>query len=159
MADSGVYSADYLRGLKHRQSGTSRIAFRWPWEPENIAFFFGGNILFGVRPVLAIRRDTVLGVYRDKFTQNDVRLLIILASYISPVIEKITLSVTDDLTGLFNRRHFLKQLEAELDIQRRYGSSNTSLIMMDIDHFKNFFRIEFFAFWKNYSCTLKNPRN
>lgn len=72
MADSGVYSADYLRGLKHRQSGTSRIAFRWPWEPENIAFFFGGNILFGVRPVLVIRRDTVLGVYRDKFTQNDV---------------------------------------------------------------------------------------
>ncbi len=71
LADSGMYSTKYLRELKHKQSN-NRIAFKWPWEPENIVFFFGGNILFGVRPVLTIREYTVLSVHRDKFTQNDV---------------------------------------------------------------------------------------
>lgn len=72
MADSGMYSADQLQALKRRQSDTSYIACRWPWDPENIAFFFGGSILFGARPVLSIRGNTVVGAYRGKFTQNDV---------------------------------------------------------------------------------------
>lgn len=67
-----MYSIEHLRALKHHQADTGRIACRWPWEPENIAFLFGGNILFGARPVLSIRGSTVLGAYRGKFTQNDV---------------------------------------------------------------------------------------
>ena len=72
MADSGMYSVDQLRILKHKQSDGGRIAYRWPWDPENIAFFFGGNILFGARPVLSIRGNSVLRTYRGKFAQNDV---------------------------------------------------------------------------------------
>jgi diguanylate cyclase (GGDEF)-like protein len=45
------------------------------------------------------------------------------------------LVVTDDLTGLANRRHFFERLDAEIDRATRYGN-NLSLIMIDIDHFK-----------------------
>ncbi|MHB8766695.1 MAG: GGDEF domain-containing protein, partial [Deferrisomatales bacterium] len=45
------------------------------------------------------------------------------------------LSVRDELTGLYNRRHFLRQLEAEWNQADRYGSP-LSLLMLDIDHFK-----------------------
>jgi hypothetical protein len=62
MADSGMYSVDQLRILKHKQSDGGRIAYRWPWDPENIAFFFGGNILFGARPVLSILSSQFEGI-------------------------------------------------------------------------------------------------
>lgn len=45
------------------------------------------------------------------------------------------LSVTDSLTGLFNRRKFFEDLEKEVERVSRYGSP-LSLIMLDIDHFK-----------------------
>ena len=44
-------------------------------------------------------------------------------------------AVTDDLTGLFNYRHFHQQLEIEVKRAERYRHS-LSLIMLDIDHFK-----------------------
>ncbi len=45
------------------------------------------------------------------------------------------LSTVDELTGLFNKRHFNTSLQAELDRTIRYGQP-LSLIMMDIDNFK-----------------------
>jgi diguanylate cyclase (GGDEF)-like protein len=45
------------------------------------------------------------------------------------------LSQTDTLTGLFNFRYFLAALETEMERTRRTGLS-TSLIMIDLDHFK-----------------------
>lgn len=45
------------------------------------------------------------------------------------------LSVTDSLTGLFNRRHFEETLKNEIDITKRHGDTN-SLLVIDIDHFK-----------------------
>ncbi len=45
------------------------------------------------------------------------------------------LAVTDGLTGLSNRRHFFERFDEEIDRARRYGS-NLSLLMLDIDHFK-----------------------
>ena len=47
------------------------------------------------------------------------------------------LSITDDLTGLFNQRHFFNRLKAELDRAHRY-SKTLSLILMDVDDFKIF---------------------
>jgi len=46
-----------------------------------------------------------------------------------------TLAVTDELTGLANRRVFFERFEEEADRARRYGTP-LSLIMFDIDHFK-----------------------
>ncbi len=42
----------------------------------------------------------------------------------------------DSLTGLYNRRHFEQALGMEVERHRRYGQ-DMSLLMLDIDHFKN----------------------
>ena len=46
------------------------------------------------------------------------------------------LSVTDALTGLYNRRHFDITTEAEIALTLRHGEDN-SLLLIDIDLFKN----------------------
>ncbi|BAP44585.1 CHASE domain-containing protein/sensory box histidine kinase [Pseudomonas sp. StFLB209] len=45
------------------------------------------------------------------------------------------LSITDVLTGAYNRRYFQERLQAELRRTARHGGQ-LSVIMMDIDHFK-----------------------
>jgi diguanylate cyclase (GGDEF)-like protein len=45
------------------------------------------------------------------------------------------LATTDELTGLYNRRHFIELAEIELSRSRR-KTAPTSLAMLDIDHFK-----------------------
>ena len=45
------------------------------------------------------------------------------------------LSVTDPLTGLFNRRHLMSKLEKELARMDRYRHP-LSVVMIDLDHFK-----------------------
>ncbi len=51
------------------------------------------------------------------------------------VSELSELVSTDALTGLFNFRHFRTVLQAEMDRSKRSGIP-TSLVMVDIDHFK-----------------------
>jgi len=46
------------------------------------------------------------------------------------------LSVTDGLTGLYNHRHFHERLAEEFRRSQRYADP-VSLIMLDLDHFKN----------------------
>lgn len=45
------------------------------------------------------------------------------------------LSITDPLTGLFNRRHFETLIEAKVSASARYGTPS-SLLLIDVDHFK-----------------------
>ncbi len=47
------------------------------------------------------------------------------------------LSVTDEMTGLYNRRYFYEALEKEIDRTRRYGRS-FSVVMIDLDGFKEY---------------------
>ena len=47
------------------------------------------------------------------------------------------LSITDDLTGLHNSRHFFKQLKAEIERTNRYGHP-LSLLILDLDNFKKY---------------------
>jgi len=49
--------------------------------------------------------------------------------------ELIKLSVTDSLTGIYNRLKFNEELQKELNINRRYGT-DFSLILFDFDDFK-----------------------
>lgn len=46
------------------------------------------------------------------------------------------LAITDELTGLFNRRHALTRLAEQWELFQRYGRPLT-VAMIDIDHFKN----------------------
>jgi len=50
-------------------------------------------------------------------------------------VEAERLSITDPLTGLFNRRYFQYRLQQEVERCRRYGDS-VSLLTLDLDHFK-----------------------
>ncbi|MBC2717746.1 MAG: diguanylate cyclase [Desulfobacteraceae bacterium] len=47
------------------------------------------------------------------------------------------LAITDDLTKLYNSRHFYNQLENEINRYNRYQRP-LSLLMIDVDHFKEF---------------------
>ncbi len=48
-----------------------------------------------------------------------------------------TKAVTDELTGVYNKRHFLELLESEITIAHN-NSKPLSMIMFDIDHFGSF---------------------
>lgn len=45
------------------------------------------------------------------------------------------LSVTDDLTGIYNRRYFYERLDEERNLAERYGHT-LSVMILDIDNFK-----------------------
>lgn len=47
------------------------------------------------------------------------------------------LAITDSLTGLYNSRHFHDQIKRELSRLKRNPDRKLSLILLDIDHFKN----------------------
>lgn len=47
-----------------------------------------------------------------------------------------SLSISDDLTGVYNRRYFIEQADKELAKAKRYGNI-FSIILLDIDNFKN----------------------
>ena len=47
------------------------------------------------------------------------------------------LAITDDLTRLYNSRHFYQQIELEVDRSNRYDNP-LALLLMDIDHFKDY---------------------
>jgi len=47
------------------------------------------------------------------------------------------LAITDDLTKLYNSRHFYSQLDNEINRFKRYQRS-LSLLLIDVDHFKEF---------------------
>jgi diguanylate cyclase (GGDEF)-like protein len=51
--------------------------------------------------------------------------------------EALLLSHMDDLTGLYNHRYFIQELTKEIHRQKRYPSP-LSLLMIDIDYFKNY---------------------
>ncbi|HEY8757421.1 MAG TPA: sensor domain-containing diguanylate cyclase, partial [Candidatus Limnocylindria bacterium] len=76
------------------------------------------------------------------FGENDLLVLELLASHIGAVLLQREqgeamqkLAETDPVTFLFNRRHFDRRLDAELNRALR-AESLLSLLMIDIDHFK-----------------------
>jgi len=94
-------------------------------------------------------RDRVLGVIElintlgeRTFDEDDLPLLGAVADFAAIAIDNARnykrvseLVVTDDLTGLYNARHFHELLEYELERSRRYRSQ-ISLLFFDLDHFK-----------------------
>jgi diguanylate cyclase (GGDEF)-like protein len=74
---------------------------------------------------------------------SDIVLLVILIWLFALMIRRIELeravmqrqAETDQLTGIYNRRHFETSLDQEIERARRYGSP-LSLLMVDVDNFK-----------------------
>lgn len=83
----------------------------------------------------------------DIFTDSDMQLLNTFANYASIALERGTyhamsdefkaLSMTDPLTGMFNRRFFMERLYEEMERVRRHKEFFT-VFFIDIDNFKFF---------------------
>ena len=74
-------------------------------------------------------------------------IISVLSIVISSFLEKYTRqlkesSITDPLTGLFNRRYFNETLDQKISRANMHrsesGNTRISLILLDIDHFKNY---------------------
>ena len=74
---------------------------------------------------------------------SDIVLLVILIWLFALMIRRVEIeravmqrqAETDQLTGIYNRRHFETSLDQEVERARRYGSP-LSLLMIDVDNFK-----------------------
>jgi diguanylate cyclase (GGDEF)-like protein/PAS domain S-box-containing protein len=78
----------------------------------------------------AIRRDSKKILYYDTVIEDITK-----KKQLQEEVKR--LSITDELTGLFNRRYFNQNLPKEIKNAERWRSS-LSLIMIDIDNFKNY---------------------
>ncbi|MBI3611136.1 MAG: diguanylate cyclase [Nitrospirae bacterium] len=107
----------------------------------------------GIRSLIASPLKTegrIVGIlYVDDFrprpyTAREISLLSLLSTFAAMAIEKTKLlestrilAITDELTGLYNHRHFRQQLNLEISRAERYRRS-LSLMMIDIDYFKQY---------------------
>jgi len=95
-------------------------------------------------------KDRVLGVLSlgahtpRESAEQDIQLLGTIGNQIAVAIENAQLlektrqlSIADELTGLYNRRHFYKVLDTEIYRAQRYGRPG-SLVMLDLDGFKRY---------------------
>jgi diguanylate cyclase (GGDEF)-like protein len=78
----------------------------------------------------------------DPFDETDAQLLEIFAAQVAMLLGHLTardqiqnLADTDDLTGIWNKRYFRRQLPQEIERARVY-SLPLSLLMFDVDDFK-----------------------
>ncbi len=76
--------------------------------------------------------------------EKDLAKIEVLSSFLALLVKKISLyetirelSIVDDLTGVFVRRHFMERLHEEIKRSQRFKSP-LSLLMLDIDHFKRY---------------------
>ncbi len=114
--------------------------------------FFGEEFKSGsliVVPIL-LRKNHPLGVfclYRHEingFSKEDRAFFKKIGFELGKVLDKSLLfqqtkelAITDDLTGLYNRRYFNQRLEREVLRAKRYRRP-LAILMVDIDYFKNY---------------------
>jgi len=106
-----------------------------------------GRIVSGsMLSVPLVAKDKRLGVLNISksvaysFDDKDLELFTALANQAAIAIDNARLylmAITDEMTGLYLRRFYYQRLREELRRAKRYKHSCT-VIMLDIDHFKNF---------------------
>jgi diguanylate cyclase (GGDEF)-like protein len=91
-----------------------------------------------VQAVFEVDRKTTGG----RITPQDKEILDLFSEAVGVVLERVFAQeelkaalIRDELTGLFNRRHFMNRLSEEYERAKRYGVS-ISLCIFDIDNFK-----------------------
>ena len=111
---------------------------------EGLAKFFTGiiSILTAIMfwrlmpTIMAIPSSKMLAQRNDELLQMQRQLRQANNELEKNAVELRNLASTDTLTGLHNRRLILKLLTKDLEISTRYNRE-LSLLMVDIDHFKN----------------------
>ncbi len=111
----------------HPDTQGSPLALLWPRPFLKIPMVARGRVVGTITLESASEADAVLGIFADTaaLAVENARLYLTMRE----------LSVRDELTGLFNRRHFLQRLEAEWNHATRHEIPLT-LLLIDIDHFK-----------------------
>jgi diguanylate cyclase (GGDEF)-like protein len=86
----------------------------------------------------------VLWMWGEGLHEGDLPTLSLFASQVATALRNANLlaevqrlAITDELTGVFNRRYFFNRAEVEFSRAKRYSHPLTALIA-DIDHFKQF---------------------
>lgn len=81
-------------------------------------------------------------VNKVQYDKNDLLILLIIADYAAIALENAKyfqrvqeLTITDDLTKLYNSRYMHEFLDIEVSRIERYGG-NMSIVFIDLDHFK-----------------------
>ena len=117
---------------------------RWCDKMDDMTQFQTRSILCAPMVV----RDSVLGVIElvnsqpNAFSEADLRLVNSLADFAAIAIDNARnfqrvqeLTVTDDVTSLYNSRYLHESIEMEFERSRRYGHQ-FAVIFFDLDHFK-----------------------
>jgi len=135
--------------LKHRQSLIVEDIdkdFRFPSDDaKELGRFFSSLI---ATPLVS--EDKIIGILRMdsleecRYTQDDLRLLDIIAHLGAVAIANAflyskteELAIKDSVTGLFVRRYFFERFREELQ-RAAIRKETLSLLVLDIDHFKNY---------------------
>lgn len=122
-------------------------------KDERFASHVAEAVEYPVSSILCVPlkiRDRVLGVIElinskgeHVFEEGDLPLLGAVADFAAIAIDNARnykrvseLVITDDLTGLYNARHFQEVLEYEIERARRYNSQ-VSVLFFDLDRFKS----------------------
>lgn len=144
----GVFALDRLRmfamSLFILISYTSLVAYEWITQPQSQIF----GITFGLWMILALGLAwfVYVGGYiynlqqrireqRQTLRDNQQRLTDTNAQLHKAMTRLEEIAVRDELTGLFNRRHFLARLDEELARTER-GGTRLHIALIDLDHFK-----------------------
>jgi len=144
----GVFALDRLRmfamSLFILISYSSLCAYEWIAHPQSQIF----GITFGLWMILALGLAwfVYVGGYiynlqqrireqRQTLRDNQQRLTDANAQLHKAMMRLEEIAVRDELTGLFNRRHFLARLDEELARTER-GGAGLHIALIDLDHFK-----------------------
>ncbi len=106
---------------------------------DHIQSWLGVPLIVGERMIGMLAVDNTMQAF---YTPDHARLVTAFANQVAIAVENARLfgrveqlAITDSLTGLYNRRHFLDLAENEFQRARRYQRP-LALILFDIDHFK-----------------------
>lgn len=144
----GVFALDRLRmfamSLFILASYTGLVIYEWTAQPQSQIF----GISFGLWMILALGLAwfVYVGGYiynlqqrireqRKILRDNQQRLTDTNAQLHKAMTRLEEIAVRDELTGLFNRRHFLARLDEELSRAER-GGTRLHIALIDLDHFK-----------------------
>ncbi len=121
-------------------------------KDDRFAKNFDQQSMFTTRSIVCVPmkiKDHVIGVIElinsfeeIDFDESDIMLISVIADFAAIALENARnyeriseLVITDDLTGLYNSRHFGHLIESEVKRSSRYGTA-FSLVFLDLDHFK-----------------------
>jgi len=129
-------SPQEVEGLSRESLEMEKLA--WPAEPPQR--FLRCLPLFSRERFIALLCAPAQEL--ENFSKDDLAMLSGIATQLTVALENAglyeltkKLSITDELTGLYNYRYLQEQIKNEVKRAERY-KRNLSLIMLDIDNFK-----------------------